>query len=184
MGSLKAFCEGVRYELVSEGTACVVGCEPSERLEIPDFVLFGPARFRVTKIRGLRGIEVQSIRIGAYVEILGGMCFHECSSLKEVIFAADSHLREIRGGTFCESGIVRIELPSSVEILGENCFWKCSSLKEVIFPADSHLREIREGAFWRSGIERIELPSSVEILGEMCFCGCRSLKEVDRKSVV
>jgi hypothetical protein len=77
-----------------------------------------------------------------------------------VIFADDSHLREIGEEAFSCSGIEKIAFPSNVEIIGKNCFCQCTSLKEVIFAADSHLREIREWACKGSGIEKVVIPSA------------------------
>jgi hypothetical protein len=45
------------------------------------------------------------IFIPAKVEILDENCFSGCPSLEEVIFTANSHLREIRGRAFSDSSV-------------------------------------------------------------------------------
>jgi hypothetical protein len=61
--------------------------------------------------------------------------------LKEVLFEAGSHLRDIEGFQGCGS-LIRIDIPASVEVIGSLAFFGCSGLKEVRFEAGSHLRRI------------------------------------------
>jgi hypothetical protein len=116
------------------------------------------------------------VEIPRSIEIIANECFHLCSSLREVIFASASHLREFGGFSVCAS-LCRIEIPSSVEIITHNAFFGCESLQEAIFSSDSHLRELH-GFNCCTSLCRINIPSSVEIITHNAFFGCKSLQEV------
>jgi hypothetical protein len=76
------------------------------------------------------------------MEFIGPSDFFTCSGLKEVLFEAGSHLRDIKGFQFCGS-LIRIDIPASVELIWSSAFSGCSGLKEVIFEVGSHLRDIK-----------------------------------------
>jgi hypothetical protein len=80
------------------------------------------------------------MEVPSLVEVIGKHGFFGCTSLSEVIFSSDSHLREISGFQLCSS-LYQIEIPSSVEVIGYCGFFSCESLRVVIFWAGCRLRE-------------------------------------------
>jgi hypothetical protein len=79
-------------------------------------------------------IEIPSLveRIGHYADRQTG--FWGCTSLNEIHFSFDSHLRAIDGFGGCTS-LCQIELPSSVTVIGGYGFHGCTSLRIVVIRA-------------------------------------------------
>jgi hypothetical protein len=71
--------------------------------------------------------------------LLSGNAFHGCAQLSEVIFEADSHLREIAGFDFCPS-LSRMVLPPSLQSITPWAFRGCPGPRVVQFPFGSRLR--------------------------------------------
>jgi hypothetical protein len=61
------------------------------------------------------------IEIPSYVEIIYRGSFASCSSLAEVSFGSDCHVKEIGGFSVCSS-LRRIEIPPSVEVISVAAF--------------------------------------------------------------
>jgi hypothetical protein len=68
------------------------------------------------------------------------MGFYGCTSLNEIVFSSNSHLRDIYGFRECTS-LCRIEIPSSVEVIGEYGFKSCQLLRVVFFPVGCRIRK-------------------------------------------
>jgi hypothetical protein len=69
--------------------------------------------------------SIRRIGIPSSVTIISWNDVYSCSSLTEVIFASDCHVKEIGGFGFCTS-LCRIVIPSSVEIISRGGFCSCS----------------------------------------------------------
>jgi hypothetical protein len=96
--------------------------------------------------------------------------------LTDVVFAGDSHLREIEGFFSCTS-LRRINIPASVEIIMCGAFRDCTELTDVVFTGDSHLREIC--GFPRcTSLRRINIPASVETIMYGAFRDCTELTDL------
>jgi hypothetical protein len=67
--------------------------------------------------------------------------FSQCSSLSEIVFIPNSHIKKIAGFSNCFS-LSRIEIPAPVEIIAQPAFSHCSSLNEVVVIRDSHVKKI------------------------------------------
>jgi hypothetical protein len=91
------------------------GCTSLVSISIPRFVNI---------IRGLN--------VPASVELINVHAFMNCIGLKSVIFAANSHVREIHGFKRCRS-LRRIDIPASVEVIGDGAFQDCTELTDVVF---------------------------------------------------
>jgi hypothetical protein len=129
----------------------------------------------VKTIRDFRGCtSLLRIEIPSSVEVIGYGGFLGCTSLEDILFSADSHVKEMYGFCGCTS-LLWIEIPSSVEVIGYGGFLGCTSLNEILFSRDTHQKEpsgFRECA----SLRRIELSSSVE--GVSGFRGCNILHVV------
>jgi hypothetical protein len=79
-------------------------------------------------------IEIPSSveQIGHYASLTSG--FWGCTSLNEIYFSFNSHLKVIDGLGGCIS-LCRIEIPSSVEKIGWHGFRGCTSFRVVIIRA-------------------------------------------------
>jgi hypothetical protein len=62
------------------------------------------------------------IELPSSVEIISQSGFHSCSSLTEVVFVSDCHVKEIGGFDSCTS-LCQIEIPSPVEIISLRGFF-------------------------------------------------------------
>jgi hypothetical protein len=114
--------------------------------------------------------------IASTVECITRDAFFGSTSLREILFASDCHLKQIDGFRECTS-LCRIEIPSSVKIITQYGFYECPSLSEIHFTSNCHLRQF--GGFQGcTSLCRIEIPSSVEIMTDNCFYECTSLSEV------
>jgi hypothetical protein len=60
------------------------------------------------------GCEIQSIQIPNKVEMIGGFCFCNCTSLIDVIFESDSNLKEIGYRIFQECPLESVKVPRVV----------------------------------------------------------------------
>jgi hypothetical protein len=122
---------------------------------------------------------LKEMKIPVTVEVLGCMCFAECTSLAEVIFESGSRLVRIEEAAFCGSGLKKIEIPRSVEWIGENCFHECRCLSEVIFNHESTLKEIDASAFASSCVRSIEIPNQCKILNGESLIGVNNVSMFD-----
>jgi hypothetical protein len=119
------------------------------------------------------------IVIDREIEEISRGCFHGCKFISVAEFESGSQLRCIEESAFAETGLKKIEIPSSVEFIGKNCFsgsmFTVSRLCVLEFQAGSKLRRIEEFAFYESDIRKVRIPSSVEFIGKYCFADCKYL---------
>jgi hypothetical protein len=140
-------------------------CTSLYRIEIPSSVkVIGPYGFtgctsltkicfssdsRLRKILGFeRCTSLCRIDIPSSVEIIGYCSlrvsgFWGCTSLNDIRFSSDSHLRDIDGFGECTS-LCRIEIPSSVEVFPWYGFSGCTSLRTVVIRAGCRIK-VNEG---------------------------------------
>jgi hypothetical protein len=82
------------------------------------------------------------LKFHSSVELIGSFGFYGCTSLNEVIFSSDSHLREIYGfGGY--TSLCRIEIPSSVERIRYSGFIGCIALRVVTIHTGCRMKENR-----------------------------------------
>jgi hypothetical protein len=74
-----------------------------------------------------------AIAIPSPVDLITANAFHGCTQLKEVIFEANSRLREIAGFGFCTS-LCRMVLPTSLQSIRDWAFHGCAGPRVVEFP--------------------------------------------------
>jgi hypothetical protein len=101
--------------------------------------------------------QLVRIEIPASVELIYALAFWNCTSLREVIFPSDSHLK-ILGGFRCCRQLFKIEIPASVEVIEDKAFSPADSLHAVVFAPGSHIREV-SGFRDCESLSRIEFQS-------------------------
>ena len=103
--------------------------------------------------------KLTEIYVPEKVEIIESNAFARCSYLKQVTFAENSKLREIKGGK------------------GKGAFWHCYILENFILP--NSIENIGEEAFFYcSGITKIEIPVNVVTIGKSAFRCCSKLQTI------
>ncbi|MBQ8508561.1 MAG: leucine-rich repeat domain-containing protein [Clostridia bacterium] len=136
--------------------------------------------------------DVTRVVLGEGVEA-GYMAFWKMSSLREVVFAADtkeigelafawSGLREITippgvtelaAETFRYSRLERVTLHGGLKKIGDKVFEGCTSLREIELPEG--LERIGYGAFRKTGLTAVNLPSTLRYLDNAAFTDLASL---------
>lgn len=102
--------------------------------------------------------ELQEIRGGANIELIGEGAFKECTNLKS--FAIPSKVREIPSECFC--GCVSLANVSGIDDIssfGTGSFKNCKALKD--FPTFNKARIIGACAFENTCVDRLDLSQSV-----------------------
>ena len=70
-------------------------------------------------------------------------------------------------GVFQESGVERIEMPSTLKRIEYNAFQSCKRLKSITLP--DKLEYVGECCFWRSGLQEVRIPDAGVEAGEDAF---------------
>ena len=75
----------------------------------------------------------------------------------------------ISAGSFRNSGVKSVEIPSGVTLIGGRAFEQCKELKSVSFAEGSRLEKLEKECFCGTGVEELEIPSSVTVMEEGAF---------------
>ena len=135
--------KGVVYEVLSDGTAQVVGYEGTQKnVRIAENYNGAP----VTKIgnKAFENSAITSIEIPDSVTAIGEWAFYSCTSLTSVVIG-DSVTAIGEWAFYSCGGLTSIVIPDNVTSIGENAFGDCSSLASVTI-GDS-VTSIGSGAF-------------------------------------
>ena len=125
--------------------------------------------------------------------------FYGLKNLRKVILP--NGIEEIEPYSFCESGIITMDIPGTVINIREESFRNCNSLKELnigkgvetigwsafqecynlrTVSLPSTLRTIGYNAFWNcSNLEKLVLPTSLRTIESNAFAQCYNLREID-----
>ena len=80
-------------------------------------------------------------------------------------------LEKLGEHAFTESGIEKIQLPSTLKTIEAETFKNCKNLKSVeILDGVEH---IGEQCFYGTSIQRIVFPASMKEVCAKAFCGCK-----------
>lgn len=121
-------------------------CPKLQKIELPESLeKIGPSAFQGTKIVSLKlpssltDVEEEGFMNCIFLESLDmsetlitsfvSRVFYNCLKLDNISFPPN--LIEIQSSAFSNSGIKKIELPSSVSIVGENAFFQCLMLEVI-----------------------------------------------------
>ena len=100
---------------------------------------------------------------------IGPDAFCKCEKLTRVMFAPESKLEVISAGSFRNSGLESVEIPSGVTLIGGRAFEQCKELRSVLFTEGSRLEKLETECFCGTGVEELEIPSSITVMEEGAF---------------
>lgn len=146
--------DGIRYGLMPNGTAEVIGCD-AKKWDEKGSVLYIPASVKDTD-----GKEYDVVRIKANVFVSG-------YDFKEVIIG--DNVKEIEAMAFTASRIEKLVLGNSVETIGEKAFWSCDIKELTIGSAPLH---IGKEAFTTCNFNSVISKSSAIDVDENAFRVC------------
>lgn len=208
MGAITASAESeevytfgdVKYRLLNDGTATIVGVSDATLTEITiPSVVDGYEVSEISRLAFRRNRVLQSVTVEEGIRSIGFQAFYECTSLKDI--SLPDSLRDIAlsvfEGTPCysdsakwENGIIYIgnhliksnntqynttlleyTVKEGTISIAKNAFENNRKLEKVVLP-DS-LKAIGEGAFSQCKALRVaDLPAGLEFLGWSAFNGC------------
>jgi hypothetical protein len=130
-------------------------------------------------ILGVFNPQVEEIIIPQrIVHSIGSNAFHNCKSLRTVIFQGPSGVKNIEDGAFsgCES-LCMIRLPHSIEIISDNAFRGCVKLTTIEFPIN--LIYLGSSVFNAClALETIELPKTLKLIEKTALINCPHIKRL------
>ncbi len=122
-----------------------------------------------------KDVDMTTVTIPDYVNILGQKCLRKCGGLQEV-YIPDS-VEMIEGEVFCECiKLNKVRLPPGIITIPFWCFRECRSLKTIVLP-DS-VKKIGFCAFFGSGLVEIVLPEGVDRIELSAFSLCYDLASI------
>lgn len=106
---------------------------------------------------------------------LGHNAFYGCSALHSIDLAL---VDSMGGGSFAESGLDSVFVPSGIKHLGDSLFFNCPSL--AIAELEEGISEVAASMFWNdTQLNRVVLPKTVTTIGHYAFAKCRSLTNIE-----
>ena len=100
-----------------------------------------------------------------------------CANLTNV--SLNEGLTTIDEGTFSQTKIQSITIPSSVTKIEKSAFLNCSALENVVL--NEGLTSIGQAAFAKSAINTITIPSTVTEINKSAFALCKKLTSIKSK---
>lgn len=132
----------------------------------------------VSKVERKHGLplyyNLQKVKFGAGVKIIGQELFNENKSIKQVIIGEEVEI--IESESFRETLLKKIEIPDNVKVIGKGAFARCFELKEVNI--GKGVETIEERGFYDTRFEKINIPDNVKRIGKEAFEYCYELREV------
>lgn len=125
------------------------------------------------------GISTLSLPEG--LKVIQDQAFYGNKSLKEVKLPLG--IQVVENSAFCNSSIVKVELPNSMTRLGYRAFADCSDLKDfIVYDAvigSNGETIVEEGCFENcTSLKEIKIPDSIKKLGGYTFIGCKNLERI------
>jgi hypothetical protein len=125
-----------------------------------------PYSFKEISFDAFRGcINLTKLKFGEEgehheIKVIGEGAFFDCHDLNEI--RLPEGLEEIAESAFYNSGVAKLDLPSTVKVIGDRAFYNCKNLTEVIVPPG--LTSIGKFAFADCPLlESIRLPQRCKI---------------------
>ena len=167
------FVDGVKTELMPIGDVAMgyqfdsTGTH-TVKIHIPDYLEALPNHLfsLISDGEDSWGNSVQSLvraKIPFGIKDVGQSCFLACRNLTGVSLPEGI---EYLNGTFEDTGLQNIKLPSTLTDLGRNTFY-ASKIKNITIP--ENVTGIGYNCFYGSDIEEIVIPDNVTSLGDSCF---------------
>lgn len=120
--------------------------------------------------------SLENIALPTGVNTIESFVFQKCAALRSVNLP--NGIAGISEGTFAESGITGIAIPSTVTAIVDGAFHGCNGLTKVVLP--DAIISIGKAAFYEcSNLTMINIPDGVDITNEALFNSCYALRTID-----
>ena len=174
---------GPKYELLSDGTYCVVGYVfPEGKTDIVLDAVY--EKCAVTKIgdRAFADLDnITSIVLPDSIVSIGSYAFSGCDNIESIVIPESVETIMSRAFYDCEK-LASIEFKSADNknaalTIGEFAFSQCNALTSLVIP--ENVVAIENSAFEGcSAVKSVSLPSTLETLSSRAFYGCSELTTV------
>ena len=168
---------GVRYKLLPDNTAIIVGCDENiSEITISDTLKNG---YNVEMIdsEALQGnLDLEKFVCNADLESVGDYAFESCAHLKTASFKGNVEKIGSSAFSVCSS-LSQVEFPDSVKEIGDGAFLMDRELTAFKFP--SSLETLGEYAFALSGLRKADMKCNLKQIPDRAFLKCESLSEVN-----
>lgn len=118
--------------------------------------------------------NLMTVTIPGSVKQIGNEAFKECANLKTVNFLTDG-LQIIGEGTFFNSPVSTLRIPSTVTEIGDSAFRR-TQISNVVIPGS--LKKCGESVFESSSVESVKFEEGCQTVYKEMFSFCTDLKTV------
>ena len=173
---------GVRYRLLNDNTAIIVGCgENISEITISDTLKNGYNVDGIDSEAFQGSLDLESFVCNADLKSVGDYAFESCAHLKTASFKGN--IEKIGSGAFSVcSSLSQVEFPDSVKEIGDGAFLMDRELTAFKFP--SSLETLGEYTFALSGIRKADMKCNLRQIPDRAFLKCESLSEVNLPAAV
>lgn len=113
--------------------------------------------------------------LGMNLKSIPKYCFYGCKNLKSVVIGLN--ITSIGDGSFSNTAVTNITIPSSVKSIGKEAFKNCLSFKRLTIK--NGLESIGDNAFQGDVLlSQLYLPNTLTAIGEYAFDGCTALSTI------
>ena len=167
---------GIRYKLLSDNTAIVVGCDENISEITISNTLENGYNVEMIKSEAFQGnLDLETFVCNANLKCVGDYAFESCAHLTTASFKGN--VEKIGNGAFSVcSSISQVELPDSVNEIGDGAFLMDRELTTFEFP--SSLETLGEYAFSLSGLRKADMKCNLKHIPDRAFLKCENLSEV------
>ncbi len=160
------------------GSSTFSNCTSIKNLDLPDSITtLGSGVFS-----GCTALESINYPLNLTTVNRYGNVFRDCSSLKTIevpegVTAIPAYLFQNDIGSYSQSYIETIILPTTLRTIGKRAFSGCVNLKAIVLPEG--LTGIGDHSFsYCDSLVRVETPNSLTVIPQSAFSGCDKLSEV------
>ena len=168
---------GVRYRLLNDKTAVVVGCEENiTEITISDTLKNG-YNVKMIDSEAFQGnLDLEEFVCKADLLSVGDYAFESCAHLTTASFKGK--VEKIGSGAFSVcSSLSQVEFSDSVKEIGDGAFLMDRELTSFKFP--SSLETLGEYTFALSGLRKADMNCNLKQIPDRAFLKCENLSEVN-----
>lgn len=173
--------DGIYYKIISaEDKTCMLTAgdiKYSGQINIPSTVIYKGKNLLETNIDEEAFSdceELTGVTIPNSINEIGKYAFSLCELLSYI--SIPESIIEIKDGTFCASGIQKIDLPNTICQISELAFAYCKNLQDISLPLE--LIKIESKVFKDcNNLKNIDIPNSIRSIGQYAFQNCTSIEK-------